>query len=74
MDLTHPGDEISLMKPTLHSLLLIQMLNTQTGDNPADSGYMTYGMSRKNAELRGANDPQVNGDGFQMSFSIEKVM
>ena len=31
-------------------------------------------MSRQNAELRGANDPQVNGDGFpEMSFSIEKV-
>ncbi|SUZ88739.1 uncharacterized protein METZ01_LOCUS41593 [marine metagenome] len=49
--------------------------NTQTGDNPADSGYMAYtGMSTANAETRGANDPQVDGDAIpEMAFSIEKV-
>jgi hypothetical protein len=48
---------------------------TQTGGNPADSGYQAYtGMSTTNAELRGANDPQVNGDAIpEMAFSIEKV-
>ena len=48
---------------------------SQSGDNPADGSYDTItGMSTENAELRGANDPEVNGDAIpHMSFSIEKV-
>ena len=73
---THPGDEALFNEAnTSFASANTNAENTQTGDNPADSGYMSYGgMSRQNAELRGANDPQVNGDGFpEMSFSIEKV-
>ena len=49
--------------------------NTQTGDNPADAGYKAYtGISTASMELRGANDPQINGDALpEMAFSIEKV-
>ena len=47
----------------------------QAGNNPADGSYdFITGMSTQNAELRGANDPEVNGDAIpEMSFSIEKV-
>ena len=72
----HPGDEALFNEAnTSFASANTDAANTQTGANPAEAGYMTYGgMSRQNAELRGANDPQVNGDGFpEMSFSIEKV-
>ena len=47
----------------------------QTGDNPSVSGYDSFtGMTTADAEVKGANDPQVNGDGIpEMAFSIEKV-
>ena len=47
----------------------------QTGDNPAVSNYDSFtGMTTADAEVKGANDPQVNGDGIpEMAFSIEKV-
>jgi hypothetical protein len=48
---------------------------SQSGDNPADGSYDTItGMPTNAAELRGANDPEVDGDAIpHMSFSIEKV-
>ena len=73
---THPGDEALFNEAnTSFASANTNAENTQTGANPAEAGYMTYGgMERQNAELRGANDPQQNGDGFpEMSFSIEKV-
>jgi hypothetical protein len=70
------GDEALFNEAnTSYSSANTNATNTQTGGNPADSGYKAYtGQSTENMESRGANDPQVNGDAIpEMAFSIEKV-
>ncbi len=73
----HPGDEALFNEAeTGFSSANTTDYAADTGESPVDAnGYNSItGMSTNNAELRGANDPAVNGDGIpEMSFSIEKV-